>query len=133
MSKKGGYKNIDPEVGKATQFPHNPINKKGRPRKLISNVIKELDEQGVEETTAEEIKSMYLRLMNFEIEELDNLVKNKKSPALLRIVGESILSGKGFDVIEKMLDRSVGMPTQKQKIEGDLEIEPMKFKIINDK
>jgi hypothetical protein len=31
---------------------------------------------------------------------------------LIRIVGKKILSEKGFDIIEKMLDRSLGKPNQ---------------------
>lgn len=89
------------------------INRKGRPRKLISDVIKKLDSEGVKETSAEEIKSMYLRLMNFEISEIETIVKDNSSPALIRIVGKSILSGKGFDVIEAMIDRAVGKALEK--------------------
>jgi hypothetical protein len=87
-------------------------NPNGRPRKTISSVNKELEEQGIKPTTANEIKDIYLRLVNMEMTELKALVENQKQPALIRIVGKKILSEKGFDIIEKMLDRSLGKPNQ---------------------
>lgn len=95
-------------------FDKNPenINRNGRPRKTINSVNKELEEQGIKPTTANEIKDIYLRLVNMEMTELKALVENQKQPALIRIVGKKILSEKGFDIIEKMLDRSIGRATQ---------------------
>lgn len=93
------------------KLPKN-INKNGRPRKTINSVNKELEEQGIKPTTANEIKDIYLRLVNMEMTELKALVENQKQPALIRIVGKKILSDKGFDIIEKMLDRSIGRATQ---------------------
>jgi hypothetical protein len=87
-------------------------NPNGRPRKTINSVNKELEEQGIKPTTANEIKDIYLRLVNMEMTELKALVENQKQPALIRIVGKKILSEKGFDIIEKMLDRSLGKPNQ---------------------
>jgi hypothetical protein len=40
------------------------------------------------------------------------MIKNENQPVLIRIVGKSILSGKGFDILEKMLSRAIGTPTQ---------------------
>lgn len=93
------------------KLPNN-INKNGRPRKTINSVNKELEEQGIKPTTANEIKDIYLRLVNMEMTELKALVEESKQPALIRIVGKKILSEKGFDIIEKMLDRSIGRATQ---------------------
>jgi 3-methyladenine DNA glycosylase AlkD len=87
-------------------------NPNGRPRKTINSVNKELEAQGIKPTTANEIKDIYLRLVNMEMTELKALVENQKQPALIRIVGKKILSDKGFDIIEKMLDRSIGRATQ---------------------
>jgi hypothetical protein len=95
-------------------FDANPenINRAGRPRKLISETIKQLKEQGVKETTTEEIKACYLMLINMAIPELEQAVKDNSQSALVRIVGKAILSGKGFDIIERMLDRSIGRAQQ---------------------
>jgi hypothetical protein len=87
-------------------------NPNGRPRKTINSVNKELEEQGIKPTTANEIKDIYLRLVNMEMTELKALVENQKQPALIRIVGKKILSDKGFDIIDKMLDRAIGKAQQ---------------------
>jgi hypothetical protein len=87
------------------------INRKGAPRKTISSVNKELEEKGVKEATAKDIKSCYLRLINIDLAELKLMVMDEKQPSMIRVVGKAILSGKGFDVIEKMLDRTIGKPT----------------------
>jgi hypothetical protein len=87
-------------------------NPNGRPRKLISEAIKEMEQMGIKETTTEEIKSCYLRLINASLPELTAKVKDEKQSALVRIVGKAILSGKGFEIIERMLDRTLGKATQ---------------------
>jgi hypothetical protein len=109
----GGKGNIKPS-DRTNGLDKNPqnINKKGRPRKLISETINELKESGVEETTTSEIKAVYLMLVNLTIAELEQRVKDSKQSALVRIVGKAILSGKGFEIIEKMLDRTLGKPQQ---------------------
>lgn len=106
--RNGGYI-INAEKGETA-------NPNGRPRKTISSVNKELEEQGIKPTTANEIKDIYLRLVNMEMTELKALVEESKQPALIRIVGKKILSEKGFDIIEKMLDRSLGKPNQSVEI-----------------
>ena len=93
-------------------------NPNGRPRKLVGDVIKDLEEAGVKPATKVEIQECYLRLINLEMDEIQNRVSDKKQPALIRIVGKAILSGKGFEVIEKLLDRSVGKPDQKTELTG---------------
>ena len=93
------------------KLPKN-INRNGRPRKTINSVNKELEEQGIKPTTANEIKDIYLRLINMEMAELKKLVEDLKQPALIRIVGKKILSDKGFDIIDKMLDRAIGRAQQ---------------------
>lgn len=110
-----GYKKIG-EIKKG--FAQNPqnINKKGQPRKTIHIVNKELEEMGVSEATPKDIKGCYLRLMNISLGELTEMVNNKDQPSMVRIVGKAILSGKGFDVIERMLDRSLGKATQELNV-----------------
>ena len=95
-------------------FDKNPqnINKSGANRKMVSSVIKDLKEVGVEETTSVEIKAVYLMLVNLTIAEIEEKVKDDNQPALVRIVGKEVLSGKGFDIIEKMLDRAIGKAQQ---------------------
>ena len=99
-------------------FQKNPqnINRNGRPRKMIADVIAELEKQGIKAATKPDIQDIYMRLINIEIPELEKIVKDAEQPVLVRIVGKNILSGKGFDIIEKMLDRSIGKAEQKTDI-----------------
>ena len=99
-------------------FQKNPqnINRNGRPRKMIADVIAELEKQGIKAATKPDIQDIYMRLINIEIPELEKIVKDEEQPVLVRIVGKNILSGKGFDIIEKMLDRSIGKAEQKTDI-----------------
>jgi hypothetical protein len=92
------------------------LNPNGRPRKLVSDVIKELDNQGIKPVTKQEIQDVYMRLINLEMPDLEAKVKDSKQPALVRIVGKAILSGKGYEVVERMLDRSIGKPDTKTDI-----------------
>ena len=99
-------------------FQKNPqnINRYGRPRKMIADVIAELEKQGIKAATKSDILDIYMRLINIEIPELEQIVKDPTQPVLVRIVGKNILSGKGFDIIEKMLDRSIGKKEKKTDI-----------------
>lgn len=99
-------------------FQKNPqnINRNGRPRKMIADVIAEMEKQGIKAATKPDIQDIYMRLINVEIPELEQIVKDPTQPVLVRIVGKNVLSGKGFDIIEKMLDRSIGKAEQKTDI-----------------
>ena len=99
-------------------FQKNPqnINRNGRPRKMIADVIAELEKQGIKAATKPDIQDIYMRMINVEIPELEQIVKDTTQPVLVRIVGKNILSGKGFDIIEKMFDRSIGKAEQKTDI-----------------
>ena len=104
MARKGGTpENLIP-IKKGER-----LNPNGRPRKLITDVIKQLEELGIKPATKPDIQDIYMRLINVDIPELEKIVKDTTQPALVRIVGKNVLSGKGFDIIEKMLDRSIGM------------------------
>src|SRR5678815_4389889 len=101
--------NIEPHKWKKGQSG----NPKGRPRLLVSSVIEQMKNEGVERVSQADVKDTYLMLINLKMSEIESKVKDKDQPALVRIVGKEILGGKGFDVIEKMLDRAIGKPASK--------------------
>jgi hypothetical protein len=107
----------------AKGFDKNPqnINRSGANRKTLSVVNIELEAAGYSEATANDIKSCYLRLINIDVPELRAMAKDETQPALVRIVGKAIISGKGFDVIESMLNRSIGKATSHIDIKSDNE------------
>lgn len=102
----------NPDKIKGKGFDKRPqnINKTGANRKTISAVNLELEKSGAIEASKKDITSCYLRLIQLTIPELEAIVKDVKQPALIRIVGKAILGGKGFDIIERMMDRSIGKP-----------------------
>lgn len=50
--------------------------------------------------------------------DLQKISNDNAEPALVRIVAKAILSGKGFEVIEKMLDRTIQKATQPIDVQG---------------
>jgi len=96
-------------------FQKNPqnINRTGANRKSIASVNLELEKKGYKAANKKDIVDCYLRLMNIDLPKLTEMVKDEKQPAMVRIVGKAILSGKGFDIIEKMLDRGIGKADSK--------------------
>lgn len=109
----GGNKKIHEHPNHMTQGFHvNPqnINKKGRPRKLIKTTIDEIKNDGIQVPSKNEIFELYLLLLNVPIPQLQEITQNDMYSAITRICAKNILSGKGFDVVEKMLDRAIGRP-----------------------
>jgi hypothetical protein len=62
---------------------------------------------------------------------LKEMVNDKTKPMLIRILVKNMLWWKGFDIIEKMLDRWIGKATQKieQEVKWDLHINPLEDKL----
>jgi len=94
----------------------NDINKSGANRKLISDVIIKLNSEGYTKTSKEEITSVYLTLINVDRSELIEMSTDLEQPILVQIIAIELLNGKGFEIIEKMLDRSIGKAEQKTDI-----------------
>jgi hypothetical protein len=88
------------------------------PKKIISSINNELENLGYTEATKQDIISCYLRLVQISVSELNSKIKDTTQPAIIRIVGEAILSGKGFDVVEKILDRGIGKPAGSMELTG---------------
>jgi hypothetical protein len=105
------------------KIPEN-INKTGLNRKTIAVVNIELEKSGYTEATKNDIISCYLRLVQIPIPELEAKVKDGSQPSLIRIVGKAILSGKGFDVVEKILDRGIGKAIQAIEHSGEIKTTP---------
>ena len=99
-------------IGKGFDKRPENINRNGAPPRLIGTVNAELEERGYTEASKAEILSCYLRLLQLPVEELAEIAKDKTESGLVFVVSRAILSGKGFDVIEKMLDRTIQKAVQ---------------------
>lgn len=102
------------------------INRTGLNRKSIASVNLDLEANGYKAANKQDIIDCYLRLINIDLKELGKMVTEDTQPAMVRIVGKAILSGKGFDVIEKLLDRGIGKAESKINLDTNF-----KFQLLN--
>lgn len=98
---------------KGKGFHINPewINRKGRPKLTVNALLDQIKKEGGKTLTREDIKALYLSLMDRTEEDIVALAKNKKVSMITRIVARAIMEKRGFDIIERMLDRTIGRPT----------------------
>ena len=101
-------------------FDKNPnnINRKGRPRRLVSSIIQDLKEKGIVQVKATDIIEAFEMLFNLESKEIAEIANNENNPYFIRRVAKEMLSGKGFDIIERMIDRVHGKPKQATELTG---------------
>lgn len=72
----------------------------------MNAVNAELTKKGYEPARKSDIEAIYMQLVNLPQDMLEKLVKDKKQPMIVRIVIRNMLhSTKGFEILEKMLDR----------------------------
>ena len=109
---------------KNKRFDKNPnnINRKGRPRRLVSSIIQDLKEKGIVQVKATDIVEAFEMLFNLESKEIAEIANNDKNPYFIRRVAKEMLSGKGFDIIERMIDRAHGKPKQATDITGQIDV-----------
>ena len=87
-------------------------NPAGPPPRLLSTITAELKAKGYERATANQVADAFETLMNVPQDELAKMVKDEKAPMSLRIVGKAMLTAKGWEVLQAMLDRAHGKAKQ---------------------
>ena len=87
-------------------------NLAGRPPKLLSTIVAELRAKGYERATAGTVADAFETLLNVPEDVLKTMVTDPKAPMSVRIVGKAMLTAKGWEVLEAMLDRAHGRPKQ---------------------
>lgn len=106
------------EYWKATQIKKWEVrNKTWQPKKGISLVNAELKEKWYTPATKADIEENYMSLLQLEEDQLKEMVNDKTKPMLIRILVKNMLWWKGFDIIEKMLDRWIGKAVQKSEVD----------------
>lgn len=111
------------------------LNPKGRPRKTIRTVIAEFEKNGLIVPSNDEIGKMYLYIATLNEEELKRVLNDKEQPMMTRIIARGVLSKKGLDVIDRIVNRAYG---QQQHIDittngKDIKNEPMTIRFIASK
>lgn len=92
-------------------------NLKGRPPKLLSLILQELKDEGYDRVTNRDIMEAYEILLGLPREKLTAIGNDESKPMVLRIVSRAMLTKRGYEVLEKMLDRAQGRPKQSIKAE----------------
>lgn len=94
------------------------MNPYGRPKKLMTEVIEELKNAGYDRVTSGMIIEVFEMLLGIDQERMKEIVNDPKRPMSVRIVAKAMLSPKGFDILEKVLNRVHGKPKQSHEITG---------------
>ena len=101
------------------QFKKGNKMSKGRPKKLVSSILAQLKEEG-ELVTKSIVEQTYQVLMSLTQEQLIRIGSDKEQPMINRIVAKEMLGKKGFEIIEKMMDRANGRPMQTSEVKQDM-------------
>lgn len=105
-------------------FRDNPenINRKGRPPLLVNALIKKLKADGYNAVTKSQVIDCFQFMLNLPQEKVKEVALDVLAPMMMRVVAKQMLSSKGHDMIEKMLDRSHGKASITANIEHSGEI-----------
>lgn len=111
-----------------TQFkPGETGNPKGRPRKFVSQVLDDLAKEGYTPITKSQVEQTYKNMISLGEDKLREMAGDKKLPMLFRILAREILTKRGFDVAERMIDRVHGKPKENLKVDGEVKVALVEF------
>ena len=107
--------NPNPDISNLTPFkPGESGNPNGRPRKLVSKIVKHLNDNGVENVTKEQVVGAIEVCLNLTEDELLSLSNDKTQPYLIQTIASHITDSKdSFHVLNFILERAFGKPDQK--------------------
>ena len=84
--------------------------------KWVSWVNEELELQGYKPVTSKDVIATYMSMINLEPKKLAELQKDDMQPIIVQIIAEWLLKKKwSFDILERILDRWIGKPVQRQE------------------
>lgn len=109
-------------------------NPQGRPPLTVQGICKQLKKEGYKEFGKVDVSKVYLYCMSMGEERMKELYKNKETPFIVRLCIHSLMSKKGFEYAEKMLDRALGKVGDKLDITSGgekLKQEPLMIEVID--
>lgn len=107
--------NPNPKTDHLTPFkPGESGNPNGRPRKMVSQVIDDLGDAGIEHVTKEQVRGAIETLLNCQKEDLMQYANDESHSILVRIVARHMIkAGDNERVFNWLLDRAFGKPDAK--------------------
>lgn len=102
-------------------FDANPqnINRQGRPKKQLSIILTEVQELGYKSPSDSEIVELCWLLLSLSEEELKRIERSNEFPMIMKIIASRLLSNRGFETVEKILDRIYGKTLLKWNLDED--------------
>ncbi len=102
-------------------FDMNPqnINKTWRPRKQFSVILSEVEDLWYKRPSDSEIVELCGLLLSLSEEELKRIQNADEFPMIMKIIATRLLSNRGFETVEKILDRIYGKTMLKWSLDED--------------
>lgn len=111
-------------IGKGFDKRPQNINKNGRPRGFVSQVIKDLADLGIENVKPSQVIDLYEKLMNCTVAKLTELAQNESNSWEVRQTAKYMLKHpeKAWNEVK---DRAHGKAVQQlqSRVEGKIEVE----------
>ena len=87
-------------------------NPDGRPKTALRLLLDEWESQGRGKVSKADIDLAYLTALEMDEEEMKRAANDKTAPMLVRIACRQLLKDRGFDIMERMIDRTHGKSSQ---------------------
>ena len=114
----GMRKEVQPHGGALVRAaPGETANPNGRPRKMVSQILKELAAGGLEPVSPRMVKDTFEAMLGLTLSEILKIAgkgpgDENQYPALMRLVAREMMGKRGMEMLEKMLDRAHGKAVQ---------------------
>ena len=122
----GGYGNITGAEGNTFSTDNQPANR-GRKVKVFSEIARDFQKRGIEKATPQAVAEAYEYLLALPLLEVMDIAGSPKDanndhPVLYRAAADELRGKRKLEILREMLDRAHGKATQKQEINGKLQI-----------
>lgn len=114
-----------PHGGVVNTFEKGDPGGPGRPPLLLTTIVAELRAKGYERATAGTVADAFETLLNVPEDVLKTMVGDPKAPMSVRIVGKAMLTAKGWEVLQAMLDRAHGKAKQSVDLAATITTPPV--------
>lgn len=115
-----------PHGGTLTPYPKGTSgNPFGPPKKLVSGLLADLKAAGYERIGAGVVVEAIESLIGMSETDLRRISHDKAQPVAVSIIAKGLLSKKGFDALQAMLDRAHGKAKQQVDLAATVTTPPM--------